>query len=175
MATRKKSGENSRNPAKLYERFKVGRPATYKNAEALWEEALAYFAWCDANPILLNVKKKAKRNSKDEEQAQEQAPTARPYTLEGLCLWLNMHMPWATFKQHCARRKDAAKFGIVLSACEEIVRNQQISGAMVGVYSERLTARLNGITEKTQVEVDQRQTTLSWEDYRKLLETSGLE
>lgn len=155
---------------KLYHRFKVGRPRHFETPEDLWLAALEYFAWCDANPYKVSMKdrRREKRGDKAERSAEkmyEEVP--RPYTLDGLHLFLNMHTPWKVFKENVSRRKDAEAFNTVICACEECVRNQQVGGAMIGLYSERLTARLNGISDK--VEVDQRNTTMAWEDFQKLL------
>jgi hypothetical protein len=33
---------------------------------------------------------------------------------------------------------------------KDLIKDQQVSGAMTGVYNSNLTARLNGLTEKTE-------------------------
>jgi hypothetical protein len=83
--------------------------------------------------------------------------------------------PWATFKRDCGRRADAEEFAIVINACEQCVRDQQITGAMIGVYSERLTARLNGITEKQELDVKARSTTVDFDTYVKMLRGENIE
>ena len=42
----------------IYKRVKIGRPAKFPTAEDLWREALAYFDWCDENPITTTNKRK---------------------------------------------------------------------------------------------------------------------
>jgi hypothetical protein len=49
------------------------------------------------------------------------------------------------------------------------VRDQQVTGAMIGLYSERLTARLNGITDKQELEVNSRQTNITFDEYVRML------
>lgn len=153
----------------IYKRVKIGRPAKFPTAEDLWREALAYFGWCDDNPIMTTNKRKKSRSETSESQSMEQEPVSRPYTLDGLCLWCNILTPWATFKRDCGRRADAEEFAIVINACEQCVRDQQVTGAMIGVYSERLTARLNGITDKQELEVNSRQTNISFDEYVRML------
>lgn len=159
----------------IYKRVKIGRPAKFPTAEDLWREALAYFDWCDENPITTNNKRKKSRSETNESQSMEQTPVSRPYTLDGLCLWCNILTPWATFKRDCGRRADAEDFAIVINACEQCVRDQQVTGAMIGLYSERLTARLNGITDKQELEVNSRQTNITFDEYVRMLNGETIE
>ena len=159
----------------IYKRVKIGRPAKFPTAEDLWREALAYFDWCDENPITTNNKRKKSRSDTSESQSMEQEPVSRPYTLDGLCLWCNILTPWATFKRDCGRRADAEDFAIVINACEQCVRDQQVTGAMIGLYSERLTARLNGITDKQELEVNSRQTNITFDEYVRMLNGETIE
>ena len=160
----------------IYKRVKIGRPAKFPTAEDLWREALAYFDWCDDNPITTNNKRKKSRSEKNGDgQTIEQEPVSRPYTLDGLCLWCNILTPWATFKRDCGRRADAEQFAIVINACEQCVRDQQVTGAMIGIYSERLTARLNGITDKQELEVNSRQTNITFDEYVRMLRGENID
>ena len=159
----------------IYKRVKIGRPAKFPKAEDLWREALAYFDWCDDNPIMTNNKRKKSRSETSESQSMEQEPVSRPYTLDGLCLWCNILTPWATFKRDCTRRSDAEDFAIVINACEQCVRDQQVTGAIIGLYSERLTARLNGITDKQELEVNSRQTNITFDEYVRMLRGEPIE
>lgn len=160
--------------APLYKRVRIGRPPLFETAADLWAKACEYFEYCDSNPLKVDVKQKMRRG-KDDYAEQGQGTIARPYTLDGLCLYCNILMPWATFKHNCSRRADKEEFEIVINACEQSVRNQQVVGAMIGAYSERLTARLNGISDKYEVNNDQRQTTLTFEQYAALLRGEQIE
>ncbi len=163
-----KQTQTTANDVEPRKRVRVGRPPLFETADDLWAKAIEYFEYCDKHPLKVDVKTKLKRG-RDESAEQGQQTVSRPYTLDGLCLYCNILMPWATFKQHCNRRADSEAFGIVINACEATVRDQQVTGAMIGAYSERLTARLNGITERQELEVNQRQTTISFDDYVKML------
>lgn len=155
---------------KIYHKVKIGRPAKFKTAEDLWMAALDYFKWCDDNPMQVAVRDKKKASSKGEKAAEKQyEEVPRPYTLDGLHLFINMQTPWNVFKANCRKRADADEFNTVINACEECIRNQQVGGAMIGLYSERLTARLNGITEKVEAEVNQRTATVSWDEFRQMI------
>jgi hypothetical protein len=71
----------------------------------------------------------------------------RPYTIDGLGLWLEIY-DWRHFR---AYHQDD-EFSPVIRALEARVRDQQVSGAVVGMYNANLVARLNGISESVQVE-----------------------
>ena len=141
----------------LKERIKRhrGRPPRFETADDLMTEAFAYFADCDNNPMVVATNVKRKQSKKDtgdsREQGNDERTVARPYTLYGLCLWCGICEDWSLFKAHCKRRADADDFGRVIDVCESVVKNQQVSGAMVGVYAERLVARLNGLGDSVTV------------------------
>lgn len=84
-------------------------------------------------------------------------------------------MPWATFKNNAKRRKDWADFEIVINACEQTIRDQQVTCAMIGLYSERLTARLNGIADKQELDAKVRSTTVDFDTYVKMLRGENIE
>ena len=140
----------------LKERIKRhrGRPPRFETADDLMTEAFAYFADCDNNPMVVATNIKRKQSKKDtgdsREQGNDERTVARPYTLYGLCLWCGIP-DWRVFKNNCSRRDDAADFETVIDVCENVVKNQQVSGAMIGVYAERLVARLNGLGDNVTV------------------------
>lgn len=137
---------------------------------------LEYCEYCDANPIKVDVRSKMKRNSKSGDSSELGNVTIkRPYTLDGFCLFAGILMPWATFKNNAKRRKDWADFEIVINACEQTIRDQQVTGAMIGIYSERLTARLNGITDKQELEVNSRQTNITFDEYVRMLRGENID
>lgn len=134
---------------------KVGRPPKFKTPLELAQVADDYFAWCDANPIETSTRKLvgAKQNTKtgSEAKSDETKFTARrPYTLDGFCYWANIS-DWPLMKQKkCYQTKE---FIGVIKAIEVKIRNQQVSGAAVGIYNPNLVARLNGIVERTETDI----------------------
>lgn len=118
--------------------FKViGRPPKFESAEDFKTKSKEYFDWCDANPIEVYT-----RTTSDDKIVQQ---TKRPYTLQGLMLWLGI-TNWTRFKQYDYTQTE--DFVRVIRACEETIKRQQIEGAMSGAYNSNLVARLNGISEK---------------------------
>lgn len=127
-------------PSEPLQHIRLGRPPRFKEPKELLLCLYDYAEWCSNNPI------RVQQLTKD---GVEYVEKQRPLTLDGLCLWCNILAPWATFKyDYTKKRADGEAFSIVISACEAAIRNQQVTGAMIGIFSERLVARLNGIADK---------------------------
>jgi len=127
----------------------------YKKAEELWEDALLYFQWCDDNPVdapinVIRYKKEKHGGSKEMKKQDQQENISRPYTLFGLCAFLGI-TKWANFKISYASKEG---FEDVMLTIENIIASQQIDGAMTGVFKENLTARLNGLADRNQQEIN---------------------
>lgn len=118
----------------------MGRAFRYKTAEDLRKDADGYFSYCDRNPI--RGQRTLKKDTGEVETRDEQFP--RPYTFEGLSLYLNIPN-WSDFVSD--NKKRGADFEEVFGYIRNKVRCCQIEGGMVGIYREGLTARLNGIAE----------------------------
>ena len=128
-----------------------GRPPKFKTPEELEAKADEYFRWCDANPIRIYKRKDAganqtAKNGSGVKSQEGEAFANRPYTLDGLGLWVGI-VNWRDFRANHANDE----FSTVITALEARVRDQQVSGAMVGVYNSNLTARLNGIADTQNV------------------------
>lgn len=129
----------------------VGRPPKYKTPEELQAKAEEYFRHCDTHPIEVWQRKAAGANqsAKNGSGVKSDEGTMyipRPYTIDGLALWCGI----ASWKEYRAYHADD-EFSALITALEARVRDQQVSGAMVGMYNPNLTARLNGIAENTNV------------------------
>lgn len=128
-----------------------GRPPKYATAKALWMKFLDYVAWADANPIEVFNRVSGKGDThKQKFREESKGNVQRPYTLIGFMAFAGISN-WTEFKgtQH-AQKQD---FFRVIRAIENTIQSQQIDGAMVGLYSSNLTARLNGIAEATEMAV----------------------
>ena len=130
-----------------------GRPPKFKTPEELAEKAEGYFQYCDTHPIEVWQRKAAAANqsAKNGSGVKSDEGTMyirRPYTLDGLMLWLDLGMNWRDFRAYHADDD----FSAVIRTLDARVRDQQVSGAVVGMYNANLVARLNGISESVQVE-----------------------
>lgn len=114
-----------------------GRPRKLKSPTELWVKACEYFEWIDNNPIEKNDFK-----GKDNEEVTYKL--AKPYTLHGLCLFLNIDPDtWNDYKK---KRKE---FSGVIRVCEQIIRTQKFEGAAAGIFQHNIIARDLGLVDKT--------------------------
>ena len=119
------------------QRQKHGRDKIFASPDALWEAACDYFEWCDANPWSVQ---KTKKKGKSKEI--ETTPTQRPYTNAGLCVYLGVNTDYLN------EITDKDYSGII-TRIKQIIETNQVEGAMVGAYNANIVARINGLTEKT--------------------------
>ena len=176
MNPKKEQTPNTHEP--LYKRIKghIGRPPKFQTAAELLDKLVEYCEYCDANPLKMDDRRKMRKSSRNGDTAEAGSITvSRPYTLDGFCLYAGIFSTWAQFKSNAKRREDWADFETVINACEQVIRDQQITGAMIGAYSERLTARLNGISDKIEHDVNAQQTTISFDDYCKMMRGEEIE
>jgi hypothetical protein len=124
--------------------FTKGVPKKFAEPKELWEKALEYFQWCDDHPWI--VTDAAKGGDRFGEHVQ--TPTARPYTLSGLCLYLGINQvtlnDYGTLESHKA-------FHTVTHAIKEICYTQKLEGAAVGVFNANIIARDLGLTDKQEI------------------------
>lgn len=126
-------------------RSKHGRDKLFETPELLMEAVEEYLTYVDDSPWM---NKEAIKGGEFAGQIIS-IPTARPYTLTGLCLYLNCDSSYfRKFKKTCSE-----DFFTVVTRIEEIILTQQIEGALVGAFNANLTARINGITEKSESKV----------------------
>lgn len=125
-------------------RSKHGRDKLFATPELLWEAACEYFQWCDNNPWY-----KIDFRGKDNEEVK--IPTERPYTLTGLCLYLNCNQAYfRNFKLQLP--KDEKDFNAIITRIEEVIETQQFEGAIVGAYNANIIARKLGLSDKAEIE-----------------------
>jgi meiotically up-regulated gene 157 (Mug157) protein len=136
-------------------RSKHGRDKLFATPDLLWEAAYEYFSWCDAHPWLKKEQLKRPTTTKDKNGNQKlhsmvDIPTARPYTLSGLCLYLGASESfWREFRKNQTLTQD---FLSVIHAVEEIISTQQLEGAIVGAFNANIIARKQGLTDKQELD-----------------------
>lgn len=125
-----------------------GRDKLFESPELLWEAATEYFKWCDENPF-------------EEEQLfayqgdvnKASAEKKRPYTLHGLCIYLDCGTSYfRNFKREERQNKEA--FMRVINLIEEIIYEQKFSGAAAGFFNSNIIARDLGLKEKSDITTD---------------------
>jgi hypothetical protein len=150
-------------------RSKHGRDRLFQTADLLWEAACEYFQWCDENPF---HKAEAKIVNIGDYQSQVEIvklPVMRPYTLQGLCSYLDCNVDYFShFETTIRENKDENKaaeyedFRRVLTRIREVIYNQKYSGAASGFFNANIIARDLGLADKK--EVDKKVTKLNFKD-----------
>ena len=124
-------------------RSKHGRDAIFTSPEILEEEANKYFEetdsrddWDGQNWV-----------GKDGEEVVVKKKV--PYSLKGLCVFLGVSSHYFSEFKKSETFKSNKDFLEVYTRVEDIIQTQQIDGSMMGYYNASLTARLNGLVDKT--------------------------
>ncbi|RZJ91597.1 MAG: DNA packaging protein [Chryseobacterium sp.] len=141
MAKRK---DDKRNGNQFWkQRSSHGRDLLFASPSLLWEAACEYFDWCANNPM----HKQEAIKSGDLAGTTMSIPTDRPFTMHGLCLYLDCSTSYfRAFKSTAT--EDKKDFLTVIEKIEEVVYQQQFEGATVGAYNANIIARTLGLTEK---------------------------
>lgn len=122
------------------QRSKHGRDKIFQDPETLWDAACEYFDWCDKNPW--HRESAAKAGDHFGEVVNER--TARPYTLQGLCIFLECDEN--TIERYC---KEVAykDFWDIANKIRRIIYTQKFEGAAVGAFNASIIARDLGLKD----------------------------
>lgn len=131
-------------------RAKDGRTAIFTDAALLMSHATAYFDWCDTHPRYRAELVKYKGGYDEAE-----VPLGRPYTMDGLTIYLGVSGSYFRSRKSELREKieagrateEEVKILETIELIEQTVRNEQVEGALVGQYKDGLVARINGIAD----------------------------
>lgn len=122
----------------------VGKPKGYKTPDEIWKTFLAYKKHVKDNPRI-RIDYVGKDGDRVETEVEQ------PLTVEG-------------FKCYCAdnqgdinrywnnRDNEFGEYAPIIARVREEIRQEQITGGMTGFYHPNLTARLNGLGDKQQIE-----------------------
>lgn len=147
-------------------RTKHGRDKLFETADLLWQAACEYFQWCDENPWFKNEAVKAG----DHFGEHVQVPIARPYTLQGMCIYLDCNTAYLRqFKASLG--KEPSDFSTIISKIEEIIYTQKFEGAAVGAFNANIIARDLGLTDKKDVTTGGESLNKGFYDYLKMRRT----
>lgn len=115
----------------------------FETPEHLLEGAIEYFQHVDANPEYV-----IEARSEDGMIVNHPVPKRRPYTPEGLAIWLGSNVAYfRTFKSQQQDNPKAAGFLEAIAWIENVIYNQQYTGAAVGTLNASIVARRLGISE----------------------------
>ena len=121
---------------------KVGRPRNLDSPEQLYELFIKYKTDVKANPRIKSV-----FGGKEFEERAE--PLERPLTMEGfeIFCWDEVGCVEDYFKN---TNKAYSEFSPICSRIRKEIREDQITGGMVGQYNASITQRLNGLKEQVE-------------------------
>ncbi len=111
-------------------------------AEGLWEDAIAYFKWCEDHPIINKITIKT---GKDTGKKVTEELT-RPYNLKALCIHCGIDEDYIRTVRSTIDKKDM--YYIVLSKILYIIYIQNLELATVGVFNPIFTAKMLGMDKE---------------------------
>lgn len=114
-----------------------------ESPELLWELFNKYKTYCKGNPIKVTdwVGGMAKKVERHKE---------RPLTIEGFECWCFDNGIIGDLSHYFANTNNSYNdYLTICSHIKKVVREDQISGGMAGIYNPSITQRLNGLAEKT--------------------------
>jgi hypothetical protein len=134
---------------KTQEPKKLGRPKAITSPEDFWARFVEYREQTKSNPIKVHdfVGKDGYSVHREKE---------RPLTIEGFedhcCDFYGIETIQQYLENRDGRYQD---FVSILSRVRKVIRRDQIEGGMVGIYQQNITARINGISDKIEQQVEQ--------------------
>lgn len=145
-------------------RSKHGRDKLFVTPDLLWEAACEFFQWCDDNPFYEaeQVKQVGKAYKDENGKIVEperivSLPRMRPYTIQGLCLYLNCNTTYFNdFEKGLKGKEDdlSKDFSYVVSRIKETIYHQKFSGAAAGFFNANIIARDLGLIDKSDTRHD---------------------
>jgi len=150
-------------------RSKHGRDKLFETPQLMWKAACEYFEWVDANPFMEVEQKKGSTSikiGKDTDidglekilsgnQDTISLPKMRPYTMQGLCRYLNCNTDFFNaFKKRQQDKEDqlSKDFCEIVTRIEETIYEQKFSGAAAGFLNPNIIARDLGLADKKEVQ-----------------------
>lgn len=139
------------------------KPKKY-SPEELWNKSLEYFEWVDNNPIMIvEQTKMPQRLDASMMKTMKPAmvkkfltqtvelPHQRCYSLEGLCMFLNIDDD--TFRNY-SREVGYETYFEVCARIRKIIDKQHLEGGMAGTFNANIVTRKLGLVEKSHNEVN---------------------
>jgi len=144
-------------------RSKHGRDKLFASPDLLWKAACEYFQWCDEHPFLEAEQIKQPGKGYTDENGNYvkperivNLPKMRPYTLQGLCLYLCCNTKYFNeFEKQLEGKNDELHkdFSEIVTRIRETIYEQKFSGAAAGFLNPNIIARDLGLADKTESKV----------------------
>lgn len=108
--------------------------------EDLKKLSIEYFEWCDEHPI-------KKMDFKGKDATKVHYELARPYTIQGLCIYCNIASK--TFYNYEVQDE----YIQIVTHIRQIIYSQKFEGAAVGIFNPNIIARDLGLVEKKELDI----------------------
>lgn len=156
-------------PAPKGNKFAVGNKGTEKKfTPQQWADVIEdYFNFCDNNPLFKNEALK----SGDRAGEIIRIPTARPYLIEGLCNYANIHPQ--TFYNYLEKEGYEDYFEITARARNRIFQ-QNIENGYIGAYDSNLVSRKLGLADKKELRAELKEQKINLEYNGTLVNLRGI-
>lgn len=142
----------------------MGKPKYIESPEKLWELFQRY-----KESLRTDTWKKIEYVGRDGDE--KHTPVIMPMTIDGFKTFCSYEIDDHVTIQHYWNNTDNAydNYRTIVARIKEEIRSQQITGALTGFFNPNLTARINGITEKTENEhkVESNQLQITIKDFTK--------
>lgn len=127
---------------------KHGRDKIFATPQLMWEAAVEYFEWCEANPLLEHdyVGKDATEVNKRK---------MRAFTWGGLCLYLGCNTKYFNdFRDSLKDKTDkiSKEYSEVIARIDDVIYTQKFTGAAAGFLNPNIIARDLGLRDKADVD-----------------------
>lgn len=135
-------------------RSKHGRDRLFATPAELREACAEYFQWCDDNPFYKSEAKTVNIGDYQSKVEIVELPVMRPYTIQGLCLYLDCNTRFLyDFEDSLKGKEDdlSKDFSHILTHAREVIYNQKFSGAASGFFNANIIARDLGLTDKKDI------------------------
>jgi hypothetical protein len=127
--------------------------------EIMWEHFTSYRKEIEDNPIMVVEQKKGNTIIPKDFTGERlpdtivMLPHKRPLTLEGFENWCADNNIISDLSHYfCNLENRYADFIAICSRIRKTIRQDQIEGGMVGIYNPSITQRLNGLTDKKEIQ-----------------------
>lgn len=147
----------------------MGKRKYIETPEKMWELFQEYRTEIKENPINIIEQRKSAVNFKvygesdlssiadeikDASNPVVELPAQRPLTLEGFENWCADKDIIENLGNYFANSNGAYEdYSTICARIRRVIRQDQIEGGMVGIYNPSITQRLNGLTERREIDL----------------------
>lgn len=136
-------------------RSKHGRDRLFTTPKDMIEAISEYFEWCDKNPFYKSEAKTVNTGDYQSKIEIVNLPVMRPYTIQGLCMYLDCNVQYFNDFQESLKGKEDEEskgFSAIITHAREAIYNQKFSGAASGFFNANIIARDLGLTDKKELD-----------------------